>query len=155
MKLVDRMTASGQAVQRRRSTSISSGSEAGQGDQRQGAPVLGDRRGAAGSETAATYAAIEAVIPWDEFTEGVSGPSCWPGRKASTTCTVGENCFATLRRYTPRPCWVLELRAAPAAQACWQPCGALPREMNADNLRKVPADAPTAFIQQKPRWKRW
>ncbi|GHL78699.1 hypothetical protein ECZU34_64470 [Escherichia coli] len=25
------------------------------------------------------------------------------------------------------------------------------REMNADNLRKVPADAPTAFI--KPRWK--
>ncbi|WP_407200569.1 hypothetical protein [Enterobacter cloacae] len=34
------------------------------------------------------YAAIEAVIPSDEFTEKASArPSCWPGRKASTTCT--------------------------------------------------------------------
>lgn len=76
-------------------------------------------------------------------------PSCWPGRKASTTCTVGEN-FATLRRYTPALLEVLELRAAPAAQGVLAAVQTL-REMNADNLRKVPADAPTAFI--KPRWK--
>ncbi|MFX0910238.1 hypothetical protein ABEL83_25000, partial [Escherichia coli] len=42
-----------------------------------------------------------------------------------------------------------ELRAAPAAQGVLAAVQTL-REMNADNLRKVPADAPTAFI--KPRW---
>ncbi|EOA5554660.1 DUF4158 domain-containing protein, partial [Escherichia coli] len=62
---------------------------------------------------------------------------------------VGEN-FATLRRYTPALLEVLELRAAPAAQGVLAAVQTL-REMNADNLRKVPADAPTAFI--KPRWK--
>ncbi|MGX9079648.1 Tn3 family transposase, partial [Klebsiella pneumoniae] len=61
----------------------------------------------------------------------------------------GEN-FATLRRYTPALLEVLELRAAPAAQGVLAAVQTL-REMNADNLRKVPADAPTAFI--KPRWK--
>lgn len=40
--------------------------------------------------------------------------------------------------------------AAPAAQGVLAAVQTL-REMNADNLRKVPADAPTAFI--KPRWK--
>ncbi|WP_407260942.1 hypothetical protein [Klebsiella pneumoniae] len=45
---------------------------------------------------------------------------------------------------------MLELRAAPAAQGVLAAVQTL-REMNADNLRKVPADAPTAFI--KPRWK--
>ena len=38
----------------------------------------------------------------------------------------------------------------PAAQGVLAAVQTL-REMNADNLRKVPADAPTAFI--KPRWK--
>jgi hypothetical protein len=37
---------------------------------------------------------------------------------------------------------VLELRAAPAAQGVLDAVQTL-REMNADNLRKVPADAPT------------
>lgn len=45
---------------------------------------------------------------------------------------------------------MLELRAAPAAQGVLAAVQTL-REMNADNLRKVPVDAPTAFI--KPRWK--
>ncbi|WP_310592913.1 hypothetical protein [Escherichia coli] len=39
----------------------------------------------------------------------------------------------------------------PAAQGVLAAVQTL-REMNADNLRKVPADAPTAFI--KPRWKK-
>uniref|UniRef100_UPI0015C48FB3 hypothetical protein n=2 Tax=Salmonella enterica TaxID=28901 RepID=UPI0015C48FB3 len=50
--------------------------------------------------------------------------------------------FATLRRYTPALLEVLELRAAPAAQGVLAAVQTL-REMNADNLRKVPADAPT------------
>ncbi len=90
------------------------------------------------------------MIPRDEFTEASARPSCWPGRKASTTCTVGEN-FATLRRYTPALLEVLELRAAPAAQGVLAAVQTL-REMNTDNARKLPADAPTGFI--KPRWQK-
>ena len=126
--------------------------EAGQGDQRQGAPVLQDRPGAAGGQGSRQrpYAAIEAVIPWDEFTESVSEAELLARPEGFDHLhLVGEN-FATLRRYTPALLEVLELRAAPAAQGVLAAVQTL-REMNADNLRKVPADAPTAFI--KPRWK--
>ncbi|MDN0012071.1 Tn3 family transposase [Providencia stuartii] len=96
------------------------------------------------------YAAIEAVIPWDEFTESVSEAELLARPEGFDHLhLVGEN-FATLRRYTPALLEVLELRAAPAAQGVLAAVQTL-REMNADNLRKVPADAPTAFI--KPRWK--
>ncbi|EGV9609000.1 Tn3 family transposase [Salmonella enterica] len=72
------------------------------------------------------YAAIEAVIPWDEFTESVSEAELLArpegfdhlhlvGENFATLRLVGEN-FATLRRYTPALLEVLELRAAPAAQ---------------------------------------
>ena len=43
----------------------------------------------------------------------------------------------------------LKLRAAPAAKGVLDAIEVL-RGMNSDNARKVPADAPTAFI--KPRW---
>ncbi|WP_406812730.1 hypothetical protein [Klebsiella aerogenes] len=33
------------------------------------------------------YAAIEAVIPRTSSPRASARPSCWPGRKASTTCT--------------------------------------------------------------------
>ncbi len=96
------------------------------------------------------YAAIEAVIPSDEFTESVSEAELLARPEGFDHLhLVGEN-FATLRRYTPALLEVLELRAAPAAQGVLAAVQTL-REMNADNLRKVPADAPTAFI--KPRWK--
>ena len=68
------MTASGQAVQRREAQASAAVPEAGQGDQRQGAPVLRDRRALLEAKESGSdpYAAIEAVIPWDEFTESVS-----------------------------------------------------------------------------------
>jgi len=96
------------------------------------------------------YTAIEGVIPWDEFTESVSEAELLARPEGFDHLhLIGEN-FATLRRYTPAPMEVLELRAAPAAQGVLAAVQTL-REMNADNLRKVPADAPTTFI--KPRWK--
>ncbi len=90
------------------------------------------------------------MIPRDEFTESVSEAELLARPEGFDHLhLVGEN-FATLRRYTPALLEVLELRAAPAAQGVLAAVQTL-REMNADNLRKVPADAPTAFI--KPRWK--
>ncbi|MEJ8913751.1 DUF4158 domain-containing protein [Escherichia coli] len=82
------------------------------------------------------YAAIEAVIPWDEFTESVSEAELLARPEGFDHLhLVGEN-FATLRRYTPALLEVLELRAAPAAQGVLAAVQTL-REMNADNLRKV------------------
>ena len=47
------------------------------------------------------YAAIEAVIPWDEFTESVSEAELLARPEGFDHLhLVGEN-FATLRRYTP------------------------------------------------------
>ncbi len=146
------MTASGQAVQRREAQASAAVPEAGQGDQRQGAPVLGIGQALLEAKESGSdpYAAIEAVIPWDEFTESVSEAELLARPEGFDHLhLVGEN-FATLRRYTPALLEVLELRAAPAAQGVLAAVQTL-REMNADNLRKVPADAPTAFI--KPRWK--
>ena len=96
------------------------------------------------------FIAIEAVIPWNEFTQSV-GEAELLARPAAFDhlLLVSEN-FNTLRRYTPAFLEVLQLRAAPASQAVLDAVQTL-REMNADNLRKVPSDAPTAFI--KPRWK--
>ncbi|HAJ8802181.1 TPA: DUF4158 domain-containing protein, partial [Escherichia coli] len=57
------------------------------------------------------YAAIEAVIPWDEFTESVSEAELLARPEGFDHLhLVGEN-FATLRRYTPALLEVLELRA--------------------------------------------
>jgi len=54
-----------------------------------------------------------------------------------------------LRRYAREFLEVLNLRAAPAAKALLDAIEVL-RAMNVGNTRKVPTNAPTAFI--KPRW---
>ena len=96
------------------------------------------------------FAAIEAVIPWDEFAQSVTDAELLARPEAFDHLHLVSENFNTLRRYTPAFLEVLQLRAAPAAQRVLDAVQQL-REMNADNLRKVPSDAPTAFI--KPRWK--
>ncbi len=95
------------------------------------------------------FAAIEAVMSWEAFTASVA-----EAQKLAQPADfdflhrIGEG-YATLRRYAQEFLDVLNLRAAPAAKALLDAIEVL-RTMNADNARKVPANAPTAFI--KPRW---
>lgn len=96
------------------------------------------------------YAAIEAVIPWDDFERSVSEASQLAQPESFDHLHLVSEQFSTLRRYTPVFLDVLKLRAAPAAQAVLDAIEVV-RGMNVDSTRKVPADAPTAFI--KPRWK--
>ncbi len=96
------------------------------------------------------FAAIEAVIPWDEFAQSVTDAELLARPETFDHLHLVSENFNTLRRYTPAFLEVLQLRAAPAAQRVLDAIQQL-REMNADNLRKVPSDAPTAFV--KPRWK--
>ena len=95
------------------------------------------------------FAAIEAVMPWDAFAASVTDAQTL-ARPADFDFLhhIGES-YATLRRYAPQFLDVLKLRAAPAAKGVLDAIDVL-RGMNSDSARKVPADAPTAFI--KPRW---
>ncbi|MDX9718706.1 MAG: Tn3 family transposase [Thauera sp.] len=96
------------------------------------------------------YAAIETVIPWDDFERSVSEADHLAQPESFDHLHLVCEQFSTLRRYTPEFLDVLKLRAAPATQAVLDAIEVV-RGMNADSARKVPADAPTAFI--KPRWK--
>ena len=95
------------------------------------------------------FAAIETVMPWERFAASVT-----EAQKLAQPADfdflhrIGES-YATLRRYAPEFLAVLKLRAAPAAKGVLDAIDVL-RTMNTDNARKMPADAPTAFV--KPRW---
>ena len=96
------------------------------------------------------YAAIEAVLPWTDFTQSVTeAAELAQPETFDHLHLVGEQ-YSTLRRYTPEFLDVLRLKAAPAAQAVLDAIDVL-REMNMTGARKVPDDAPIAFV--KARWK--
>jgi TnpA family transposase len=97
------------------------------------------------------YAAIEAVLSWDAFAESVTeAQKLAQPEDFDFLHHIGES-YATLRRYAPEFLDVLKLRAAPAAKDVLDAIEVL-RTMNADNARKVPADAPTSFISK--RWEK-
>jgi len=95
------------------------------------------------------FAAIESVIPWETFAASVTeAQKLAQPEDFDFLHRIGES-YATLRRYAPEFLAVLKLNAAPAARGVLDAIDVL-RGMNADNARKVPADAPTEFI--KKRW---
>jgi TnpA family transposase len=97
------------------------------------------------------FAAIEEILSWDDFIESVTEAGKLAQHEDFDFLhRVGEN-YATLRRYAPEFLKVLKLRAAPAAEDVLESVEVL-RVMNADNARKVPADAPTGFIRR--RWEK-
>jgi len=96
------------------------------------------------------YTAIETIIPWKDFTQSVTDADQLAQAESFDHLHLVSEQFNTLRRYTPEFLAVLKLRAAPAARGVLDAIEVV-RGMNSDSARKVPADAPTAFI--KPRWK--
>lgn len=96
------------------------------------------------------YTAIESVISWDDFQQSIIEADQLVKPAAFDHLHLIAEQFSTLRRYTPDFLDVLTLRAAPAAQDVLDAIAVI-RTMNSAGTRKVPIDAPTAFI--KPRWK--
>ncbi|MDD3596291.1 Tn3 family transposase [Sulfuricurvum sp.] len=95
------------------------------------------------------YKAIESIMSWDKFSESVDEA----GRLAKNEDfdfihRIAEN-YPTIRRYVPDFLGILKLRAAPAAEELLQGIELL-RKLYSDNARKVPDDAPTAFVRR--RW---
>lgn len=97
------------------------------------------------------FAAIEAVLPWDEFAESVSQAQVLAQPESFDFLhRLGEG-YATLRRYAPEFLNALKLRAAPAAKDVLDAIDVL-RLMNFVSAKQVPTDAPSKFIT--PRWAR-
>ena len=95
------------------------------------------------------YAAIEAILPWDQFAESVAQAEKLSREEAFDPLEMLTDYFSTLRKYAPAFLEVFEFRGAPVVQSL---LGALQviRTMNESGTRKVPPDAPMGFVP--PRW---
>ena len=95
------------------------------------------------------FAAIEAVMPWEDFSASVAeAQKLAQPEDFDFLRRIGDS-YATLRRYAGEFLAVLELRAAPAAQGLLDAIEVL-RLMNFVNARDLPTDAPISFV--KKRW---
>jgi hypothetical protein len=98
------------------------------------------------------FKAIEAVVPWDVFTASVQEAQQLARDAEFDAMVLLVDHYAQLRRYSPTFLDIFEFRGAPARQNLLDAVVML-HEMNRAEARKVPADAPMAFLG--PRWKRF
>lgn len=97
------------------------------------------------------FAAIESVIPWEVFVLSVSEAQKLAQPKEFDFLHYLSGSYSTLRRYAPEFLNALKLQAAPVAQSILDAVNLL-RVMNTNDIRKVPADAPTEFVRK--RWEK-
>lgn len=95
------------------------------------------------------FAAIETVIPWVSFERSVAEAQSLAQPEAFDFLELVAEGYTQIRRYAPALLDTLELRAAPAARDLLEAVQTL-KLMNAAGARKLPKDAPTAFVRR--RW---
>ena len=97
------------------------------------------------------FAAIEAIVSWETFTDIVTEAEKLAEPDDFDYLPLVSEGFTQLRRYTPALLDALELKAAPAARDLLAGVNTV-RDMNQHQLRKVPNNAPTSFVRK--RWER-
>lgn len=95
------------------------------------------------------FAAIEAIIPWDVFTESIGEAEKLAQPENFDYLVLVGNGFNQLRRYTPSLLAALTMKAAPATRELLTAVEVL-KDMNERKARKVPDNAPTSFVRK--RW---
>jgi hypothetical protein len=95
------------------------------------------------------FGAIEAIIPWEAFVQSVTEAQRLAGAEDFDYLHRISDGYTQIRRYAPAFLNAFRFKAAPTVQAILEAVETL-RAMNADNLRKVPAVAPTGFVRK--RW---
>lgn len=95
------------------------------------------------------FAAIEAIMPWEVFSESVTEAEKLAQPEAFDYLSLVGEGFNQLRRYTPALLEALSMKAVPAARDVLEAVEVL-KGMNERQARKVPDDAPTSFVRQ--RW---
>jgi TnpA family transposase len=96
------------------------------------------------------FAAIEAVVPWEVFAASVGDLAALAQPDQVDVLAHLSDGYTQLRRYTPLFLDTLTFKAAPAARAVLSGVETL-TALNASQVRKLPADAPTAFVRK--RWR--
>jgi len=96
------------------------------------------------------FAAIEAIIPWEVFSESIAEAEKLTQPEGFDHLALVADGFNQLRRYTPALLESLVMKAAPAAQDLLAAVEVL-KDMNRSQARKTPDDAPTSFVRK--RWK--
>lgn len=95
------------------------------------------------------FEAIEAIIPWDVFSESIKeAEKLAQPENFDYLALVGDN-FNQLRRYVPAFLDALTMKAAPASRELLAGIEVI-RSMNERQTRKVPDDAPISFVRK--RW---
>lgn len=97
------------------------------------------------------YEAIEAVMEWPRFVASVEEAEKLARPKDFDYLDLMASRYSWLRQYSKKLLDVFEFKAAPASQSLKEALDLL-KELNTDNSRKVPQDAPRSFI--KPRWEK-
>jgi len=95
------------------------------------------------------FAAIEAILSWDKFTQSVTEAQKLAGTEDFDYLHRLGDGYTQIRRYAPAFLDSLTLKAAPAAQGILDAVDLL-KLLNAGNSRKIPKEAPTDFV--KKRW---
>ena len=95
------------------------------------------------------FAAIEAILSWETFSESVKEAEKLARDEDFDALSLLTEHYPQLRRYSPILLDTFEFRAAPVASNLIEALAVL-RQMNKDGSRKVPPDAPTSFIRK--RW---
>lgn len=106
---------------------------------------------AAKADSSDPFAAIEAVLPWEQFMASVAQAEALSRDEAFDALELVTQYFSTLRKYAPLFLKTFEFRGAPSAEGLLAAVDTL-RTMNEAGTRKIPADAPIAFVP--PRWAR-
>ncbi|MHB8455980.1 MAG: Tn3 family transposase [Acidiferrobacterales bacterium] len=95
------------------------------------------------------FAAIEAIIPWDVFSESITEAETLAQPEDFDFLFLVGDGYPQLRRYTPTLLEALSMKAAPTARELLAGVEVL-KDMNERQARKVPDDAPTSFVRK--RW---
>ena len=95
------------------------------------------------------FAAIEGVLPWEQFDESIRETEKLAQPAEFDYLPLIGDSFSQLRRYTPALLETLQIKAAPAAQEILKGVETL-KNMDERQVRKVPDDAPTGFVRK--RW---
>ena len=96
------------------------------------------------------WAAIEDVIPWQEFVNSLEETQFLSRKDNFDPLHLITEKYSTLRKYAPRMLSALHFVATPAAQPLSDALDTI-REIYRKQLRNVPPTAPTAFIPESWR----
>ncbi|MBI4804164.1 MAG: Tn3 family transposase [Desulfovibrio sp.] len=96
------------------------------------------------------FTAIEAILPWETFEASVTEADGIVKPTMDDSLSLIGTSYSQIRRYAPLFLETFEFRSAPGAEGLLQAIHLL-RQLNASDVREVPADAPRNFIRK--RWK--